>query len=421
MMRLKTYALLGMALLVQLHRAWAGEPHALAVYLPAEATVREALLNSAGMQAARAQRDAWAARAKAIGAGPHEFTVRSTSQHRQVVADGTRWHEAMLSVETPLRFWGKRGLDTALEDKTQAYAQLGYADALHEAGRELIQLWFAHLYALAAEHNAQTAAELASKMQRMTQVQFKQGEVSLRDAELANAELERTQAAWGVAQAQRASAAAVLNKRFPTLVLPTHHVLRTSAELPALLEPLSDLRQNYVLKNHELNLMRLHAERLRLSADRASRERLPDPTVGVFSSRDKAGAETVNGVLLSFPLSGTGRWYQHQAAVADAQAASDKVLVAEQQKSAFFEGLWLAYQNKRRAAEQLQSAAQRQARAAEQSLKAYSLGEGTLADVLLISRMASDNLYAAQRMQLEVAELLAQIRLDLHDIWDFDE
>ena len=393
---------------------------ALAVYLPTEAVAREALFNSPGIQAARADKQAWSARAKAIGAGPHEFTMRGTSQRRQEQPNGARWHESMVSIETPLRFWGKWGLDSALEDKTQAYAELGYADALHEGGRELIQLWFAHLNALALEQNAQTALELTTKMQRMTQVQLKHGEVSKLDAELASAELERTQAALAVAQAQRTSAVAVLQRRFPELTLPTASVLRNAPNLPALIGSLSEMRQAYVSKNHELNLMRLQAERLRLSADRASRERLPDPTVGVFSSRDKGGTETVNGVLLSVPLPGTARWHHHSAALADAQAASDKVTLLEQQKSAAFEGLWAAYQNKRGASEQLKSAAQRQGLAAEKSLKAYSLGEGSMADVLLIARMASDNLHAAQRMQLEAAELLSLIRLDLHEMWDFD-
>jgi len=337
------------------------------------------------------------------------------------VANGTRWHESMVSVETPLRFWGKRGLDADLEDKTQAYAELGYADAMHEGGRELIQLWFAYLNALAAEQNASTALDLTTKMQRMTQVQLKHGEVSKLDAELASAEHERTQAALAVAQAQRVSAAAMLQRRFPALALPSASVLRDAPSLPTLAGSMGEMRQTYVDKNHELNLMRLQAQRLRLSADRASRERLPDPTVGVFSSRDKGGAETVNGVLLSVPLPGSAKWYHHSAAVADAQAASDKVALAEQQKSAAFEGLWAAYQNKRNAADQLKSAAQRQTIAADKSLKAYSLGEGSLADVLLIARMASDNLHAAQRMQLEVAELYALIRLDLHEMWDFDE
>ena len=382
-MKLKTYALCFVA-------AWLASPvcvlaaelattpqtasQALAAYLPAELAAREALLSSPWMQAARAEKEGWSARAKATGAGPHEFMVRSTSQRRQDMANGTRWHESMVSVETPLRFWGKRGLDSDLEDKTQAYAELGYADAMHEGGRELIQLWFTYLNALATEQNASTALELAAKMQRLTQMQLKHGEVSKLDAELAIAEHERTQAAFAVAQAQRASAAAVLQRRFPALTLPSASVLRDAPSLPPLAGSVGEMRQAYVDKNHELNLMRLQAQRLRLSADRASRERLPDPTFGVFSSRDKGGAETVHGVLLSMPLPGSAKWYHHSAAVADAQAASDKVALAEQQKSATFEGLWVAYQNKRSASEQLKSAAQRQALAADKSLKAYSLG-----------------------------------------------
>lgn len=429
-MKLKTYAWCCMAawltgpvwsLAAELPTTSQSATQALAAYLPAELAVREALLSSPWMQAARAEKEGWSARAKAIGAGPHEFTVRSTSQRRQDVANGTRWHESTVSVETPLRFWGKRGLDSDLEDKTQAYAELGYADAMHEGGRALIQLWFTYLNALASEQNASTALALATKMQRLTQVQLKHGEVSKLDAELASAEHERTQAALAVAQAQRASAAALLQRRFPALTLPSASVLRDAPSMPPLAGSVEEIRQAYVYKNHELNLMRLQAQRLRLSADRASRERLPDPTLGVFSGRDKDGAETVNGVLLSVPLPGAAKWYHHSAAMADAQAASDKVVLAEQQKSATFEGLWVAYQNKRSASAQLKSAAQRQALAADKSLKAYSLGEGSLADVLLIARMASDNLHAAQRMQLDVAELYALIRLDLHEMWDFDE
>jgi len=429
-MKLKTYALCCMvawltspawSLAAELPTTNQSATQALAAYLPAELAAREALLSSPWMQAARAEKEGWSARAKAIGAGPHEFTMRSTSQRRQDVVNGTRWHESMVSVETPLRFWGKRGLDSDLEDKTQAYAELGYADAMHEGGRALIQLWFTYLNALASEQNASTALELTAKMQRLTQVQLKHGEVSKLDAELASAEHERTQAALAVAQAQRASAAAALQRRFPSLALPSASVLRDAPSLPPMVGSVGEMRQAYVDKNHELNLMRLQAQRLRLSADRASRERLPDPTLGVFSSRDKGGAETVNGVLLSVPLPGATKWYHHSAAVADAQAASDKVALAEQQKSATFEGLWVAYQNKRSASAQLKSAAQRQALAADKSLKAYSLGEGSLADVLLIARMASDNLHAAQRMQLDVAELYALIRLDLHEMWDFDE
>ena len=107
--------------------------------------------------------------------------------------------------------------------------------------------------------------------------------------------------------------------------------------------------------------------------------------------------------------------------MADAQAASDKVLLAEQQLGSNFEAMWIQFQHKRKAAEDLKSAAQRQAFVLDKSIKAYSLGESSLSDVLMIARMASDNLNASERMHLEVVELLALIRLDMHQIWDFDE
>jgi len=398
---------------------------AIAPYLPAEAAVKDALISSPLMQAARSKKEAGTARAKGIDSGTAEFTLRSTSQRRREVAAGTQLHESMVSIERPVRFWGKRGMDADLATQTQAFADIEYADAMHEGARELMRLWFAYLRALADQKNAVTTFDLAAKMQRLTQIQFKHGEISQLDAELANAEFERITAARSVADAQLAASASAFTRRYAGLVLPAYMpaALRFDAAsgLSALTEPMAVMRQEFLDKNHELNMMRVDAQRLRLAADRASRDRLPDPTLGVFSGRERAGAETISGVMFSMPFSGASRFHHASAAVADAQTASDKVLLAEQQLGAMFDSMWIQFQHKRTAADSLKSAAQRQALAAEKSVKAYTLGEGSLSDVLLMARMASDNLNAAERMQLEVVELLALIRLDLHQIWDFDE
>ena len=393
-------------------------------YLPAEAAVKDALLSSPLMQAARSKKEAGTARAKGIDSGSAEFTLRSTSQRRRE-ADGKQLNESMVSIERPVRFWGKRGMDADLATQTQAFADIEYADAMHEGARELMRFWFAYLRALADQKNAVTTYDLAAKMQRLTQSQLKQGEISQLDAELANAEFERITAARSVADAQLASSASAFTRRYAGMVLPTHMPvalrLDASPNLPALTDSMAAMRQEFLDKNHELNMMRVDAQRLRLAADRASRDRLPDPTLGVFSGRERAGAETISGVMFSMPFPSASRFHHATALVADAQAASDKVLLAEQQLGAMFDSMWIQFQHKRTAADNLKSAAQRQALAAEKSVKAYTLGEGSLSDVLLIARLASDNLNAAERMQLEVVELLALIRLDLHQIWDFDE
>jgi len=255
-------------------------------------------------------------------------------------------------------------------------------------------------------------------MQRLTQSQFKHGEVSKLDTELVGAELDRVSAALSVAHAQRASAAAAFSRRYPQVPLPTRLY---EATLPTLTETLPDLREAFLAKNHELNMLRVDAQRLTLAAQRAERDRLPDPTVGVFTARERAGAEHVSGVTFSIPFPGSARSQYASAAFADAHVANEKVQWTAQQLSASFDSMWAQFQHKRQAAESLQLAAQRQALAADKARKAYALGEGSMADVLQIARTASDNLYAAQRMRIDVVELLALIRLDLHQIWDFDE
>ena len=44
-----------------------------------------------------------------------------------------------------------------------------------------------------------------------------------------------------------------------------------------------------------------------------------------------------------------------------------------------------------------------------------------MSEVLTIARLAHDHRLAADLMGLEVVELLASVRLDLHQMWDFDE
>ena len=118
---------------------------------------------------------------------------------------------------------------------------------MHEGARELMRFWFAYLRALADQKNAVTTFELAAKMQRLTQVQLKHGEISQLDSELANAEFERISAARSVADAQLASSASAFTSRYAGMVLPGQLpiVLRVEASLslPALADPMAVMRQ----------------------------------------------------------------------------------------------------------------------------------------------------------------------------------
>lgn len=389
-------------------------------YLPAEAVVKQALLASPGIQSARAQQEALNLRAHTLRIGHAEFTLRANLQQRRVPQSQERFNENTLSLERPVRWWGKSALDGQLSDKTQALAAIGFNDAMHEASRELMKLWFAHAQAALAQAQAQQQLDSVSQIHQLAQARFKQGEIARMDVELSQAEVLRAQAALQLSQAELANAAAAVHSRYPDLPL-SAQALRI--EVPALGDfdaPQATLRQLFLEQNHELNMQRLDAERLQLWAQRAQLERMPDPTLGVYSARDRGGAEQVTGLSLSFPLPGEARRDTAQATLADAQAAADKVRRLQQQLSAEFDQGWQRFHSQRAAAAQLQQAADTQQRAADKSRKAYALGEHSLFEMLMIARAAHEQQFAASRMQLDMLQSLALLQLELHQIWDFD-
>jgi len=417
---MKAHTLLnGWVLLSLLSLPAVAAPNAQA-YLPAEAVVKEALLASPGMQSARAQKEALNLRALTLRSGSAEFTLRANLQQRRVPASQERWNEHTLSLERPVRLWGKSAVDGQLSDKTLALAEIAYNDAMHEASRELMKLWFAHAHAALAERHAQQQVSSATQIHQLAQARFKQGEIARMDLELSQAEVQRAQAAQQIAQAELANAATGLFGRYPGLPVSSSQQIIHAQVMGDFAESQATLKQVFLKENHELNLLRIEAERLQLWAERARLDRLPDPTVGVYSARDRGGAEQVTGLSLSMPLSGSVRQNAAQATLADAQAAADKVRRLQQQLSAEFDQWWTGFHSKRAASAQLQLAADTQKSAADKSRKAYALGEHSLFEMLMIARTAQEQQFAASRLQLEMLESLALLQLELHQIWDFD-
>lgn len=389
-------------------------------FLPPEAAVKDALLASPGIQSARAQKEAMNLRANTLRTGTAEFTLRANLQERRVPASHERFNETTFALERPVRLWGKSSVDGQLSDKTVALAEVAFNDAMHEASRELMKLWFAHAQAELAQGQAQKQVASAGQILKLAQARFKQGEIARMDLELSQAEVQRTQAAAQLAQADLDSAAAAFQRRYPTLALSAPSALNNAHNVDDFAQTQEELKRSFLTQNHELNTLRLEAQRLELWAERARLDRLADPTVGIYTARDRGGAEQITGLTFSMPLSGAVRRDHAQASLADAQSAADKVRRLEQQLSASFDQLWIQFHSKRTAASQLQSAADTQTRAAEKSRKAYALGEHSMSEMLLIARAAHEHQFAASRMQLETLERMAELQLELHQVWDFD-
>jgi outer membrane protein TolC len=391
---------------------------ALGVWLPPADRVQTIVKNSHGILAAQSQQAAQLQRARATEAGAGEFNLRMSQQNRRVIDPGGRFNEQQLSLERPVRWWGKAGLDANLAEQSRKVASIGYADALHETSRELMRQWFA-LHQLALARDAAGAqAQLSQELHRQAQLRLKQGDISQLDASLAQAELQRAQAVVAVSQAQWTAAWAQVQKRYPGLPEPVWPAL--PGELPEL-PALQPLVQEFLQNHHELNLRRAEVQRLRLQAERMDRDRLPDPVLGVYAARERAGAESIVGVSVGFALTGSARQAHAAAALAEANQMEEQLQQMTLDLGAAFEARGLNLRLQRQALRNLQSAAQTQAAAVVQSLKAFAMGEHSMTELIQNRRLAQESLLESQKLQLELVEGWALMNLDLHRIWDFDE
>ena len=409
------HTLLALALL-----ASGAQAQTLQDWLPSSAQVARVLQASPTLQAARAHQEAQLQRARGVEAGSGEWALRLNQQQRRVRDPQERFAETTVALERPLRLWGKAGMDAQLAEQDRNVARIGLADAMHEASRQLLTHWFGALRAQLDADSAERELQLALELDRHARARLRQGDISPLDARLAEAELQRSQAQARLMQAERARSTALLQRLYPGL--PARPALPTEGlDLPPLSTDMATALQDYLAHNHELNLLKSEALRQQQLAERIERDRWPDPTVGLFSTRERAGSEQLVGVSVAMPLSGTWRESQARAAASEARALHDKVQHLERNLASEFEARWLQATHQQQALAALQRAAATQRLAADKSLTAYTLGEHSMTELIQNRRLANEQQLASQRLRLEWLYNRAQIELDAHRLWDLDD
>lgn len=391
-------------------------------YLPSEAAVRMAVEQSPIVQAADAARRSAQARADGLRVGSHETVIRASGQRRWTHdGSGQRFTEGQIAVERPLRLWGKAAVDAELADATRATGRLAAQDARHETARQLLVLWFAVLRAGQARQGAQDNADAAAELARITERRLRAGDAARLEAELAAAEQARMQAALAGAVAAQTSARAELCARYPDLCLliSTASDVATLPTLPSGSE--TQLRLRYIEHSHEYLLAQSEEALALHQAHRTDLERRPDPTVGVFATSERGGSERIAGVSISLPLGSVHRQAQAAAALAEADAALSRRLAVEKRLGAEFDVLWTQLNGRRAAATAQARAAELQRSAADRAMRAYRAGESGLAELLSAHRVLADVVLAERMTHIDTLESDSRLRLDLHEIWDFDD
>ncbi|MCO8252040.1 TolC family protein [Comamonas thiooxydans] len=391
-------------------------------YLPSETAVRMAVEQSPTVQAADAARRGAQARADGLRVGPHETVIRASGQRRWTHdGSGQRFTEGQIAIERPLRLWGKAAVDGELAEATRATGRLAAQDARHETARQLLALWFAALRAGQARQAAQGNADAAAELANITERRLRVGDAARLEAELAAAEQARMQAALAGAEAAQTSARADLCARFPDLC----PMASTSSDAATLPTPPSgsetQLRLRYIEHSHEYLLAQSEEALALHQARRTDLERRPDPTVGVFATSERGGSERIAGISISLPLGSVHRQSQAAAALADADTALSRRLAVERRLGAEFDVLWSQLKGKRAAATAQAQTVTLQRSATDRAMRAYRAGESGLADLLAARRVLAEAVLAERMSHIDTLESDSRLRLDLHEMWDFDD
>ena len=384
--------------------------------LPATGVARPVIEQDAGAVEARLMLGAALHGAAALRASPYEWTTRLSAQRRRY-DNGGNSNEWAASLERTIRIGGKAGIDAQLGDTERAIAQARLGDARREAARALADLW---IDALAASRQRELWAEqvsFAEASHRAVDMRRRAGDASVLDVNVARADAIEVQRQLSAATTAEAKAQAKLALRFPSVKLDG----RRLADPVALEFDRAQWRERILARSDSIRIAEGLLKRAELSAARAKAERIPDPTVGVYTASEAFRAERIVGLSLSIPLSGSYREARLQQALQEREAAVAQLARQRREQDADIVAAHVEATGgieRWRLVSQGLSTTHDSARLTQ---RAYALGEADLQTLLLARRQALDSSTAAEQARADALRWHYRLLIDAQLIWNLAE
>ncbi len=354
--------------------------------------------------------------AAALRLGPHEWTTKLSAQRRRYENAGTSG-EWMAALERTIRIGGKAEIDARLADNELLTGQARIGEARHGAARALADLW---IDTLATGRQRELWAEqlgFAQASHDAVEKRRKAGDASMLDVNVARADLIEVQRQLNAASTAQAKARAKLEVRFPTL----KHAAQPLAEPTELSMTLPQWRERILAESDPVKIAEGQLKKAELSAARSKADRIPDPTVGVYTASEAFRNERVIGISLSIPLAGSYRSERSQQALQEAEAARARVDRQRRDEEAEVVEAYVEATGalaRWRLASQGLSATRDNARLTQ---RAYALGEADLQSLLLARRQSLDAATAAEQARVEALRWHYRLLVDAHLIWALED
>ena len=380
--------------------------------LPPAELARAAIEQEPSVVKARYALEAAGHAGRRIAASPYEWSVGVDGQRRRYDTGGNS-NEWTARIERPIRIGGKAELDQGLGDAAERIARVELAQARHEAARALADLWIDWLATIQARALAKEQLGFAESSASAVAGRRKAGDASLLDLNAAQADAAEARRQFDAVQAQEAKAILRLRARFPSLVM----------EPRSLSEPVEldmeevQWRERVLAESETLRIMQESLKRAELTADRARADRIPDPTVGIYTASEARRSERIVGVSVSIPLGGTYRRETMQEALKQVDVTRAEL---ERQRKEVDLAIAETINDARtalrrwRLAEQSAQMARENARLGQ---RGYALGEGDLQSLLLLRRQSVDAVGASLSSRIEALKARNRLLVDAHLIW----
>ncbi len=365
--------------------------------------VREA---GALLRVAVAERDA-------LDAGPNELQLRIAGQRRDIVGVRDSSDEWSAGIERSFRLFGKAGLDEDIGARGVDEAREKVGDARHEVARHLVGLWYGALRALAEVQLRAAQASLLEEVRGTVATRQRRGDAARIELLQADAALALARSSQQQALARQHASLAELRASFPDL--PPAASAPAIPALPAGGE--ADWIAATLEHNHELLAVQSALERSRLAARRASRDRLPDPTLGLFYANEQFGDEDIVGVSVAMPIGSGARRAEADRQRGQADALAELEMATRRRLETEAVVTWERASTGVETWRQLRTAADAMTTHADLARRAFELGEMPLAESLLARHNAADAEVAAEQARLDANEAVARLLLDSHRLW----
>ena len=351
--------------------------------------------------------------AAAMVVGPHEWVARAGAQRRSYRSGGESG-EWTAQLERGIRVNGKADLDRRLGDAGIEIAQARVGEARHEAARALADFWLDWLAAGQMHELLREQLTFAEASLQAVDKRKRAGDASTLDVHIARTDLSEVQRQASRAATDLAKARAKLRVRFPDapvdarpLAVPTE---------PALTE--DQWRERILAEADPLKVARGQLRQAELGAQRSRADRIPDPTLAVYTASEAFRNERVVGLNISIPLSSRYRSERMWQAVQEAEAARSAV---ERQVRALESEVATGYAEAVGGTERWRLSEQGAAAARDSASlmqRAYVLGEADLQSLLLARRQALDASRAGLEARVEALRSNYRLLIDAHLIWD---